>query len=571
MEAAKAEKKRLEASGSAPPGGFGVRKTEIIREYQISDANQKEVATSTSAQTVTSENNKDLDSKSMQPIEKSENQLLNEKSPLIKRTDVISSTNKAVNIQEEIESLIVPVSSVDATKEDFKDCDVEQRRESDGQHLLLAPRLNILEITLPEEDAGKGFIVSKKESPSRDVQALMTFFEMDEANQNNSNILKYPASVKSKSAVLNGGLSVNKTDDDTRIVKHVPINTTDQVKQITFTNSNNVGMTRKLSPQNSRYYYTEKLFDDDVNNQVKTSHFEANSAILEPELSTKSLSAPRECSLKYTSSLKHQRKKKPSFNEHCCTEGQSTVSKKSFSNDSIHNLEFVEDFEFNSQDDISSSFKPKKIRYRKGPLISYSRIVDNKVSTISKISSPDSCQLKTIIINRGNALPQRREIKHSSKNELSITETKLNHRDLDQTRERQSLIQRDIRSNIDDSTVIDILSPDSCDQIFPSIKDEIDPDPRPERTQSVRSKTRRRSSRKAHKSKFKVMASQTNDSVDPIVHSDHRDSEDASPYESDIGSSVLGLDPKQNVSQGNRQSIVDNQGVEKKDIATYKS
>lgn len=494
MEAAKAEKQRMEVGGSTQLSGSGVRrKTEIIREYQTSDGETSEATEKEALPLITP----------MQPPTQANNSEFQGSQP-----DKIVDESGILNKSYDSHVAIVPPSvMIDSHSFDrlldgsispvsFTDSDQGGNRPKvirvcGDQHQLLAPTQNVLDQTQPAESIVNGNI-SLTKNAHRNVHKSMNFYELD--GKDPSKLVTTHST--STERLQNGGFIVKPPEDGPEYIRgQVTSNPLDKNKPITFTNSQNVGMTYKVSPPTQNKYGKPATFRMNgahplqMNSCTGCNKQQFNFKI---PSATKSVEPAGETSLKHTCSLRMRRERKIpcQASNVISNEGSEEIPLKSLSTDSIHNLELVEDSDVD-ESDISSPFKPRKIRKRKKSFIPYARILENANCVDETASRLGSGELKTVVISIVNKEKRHEDSQPCHSRDCAISS---NH---PSTEESISVDKKPV--------IVVVLKPELIDKKKISIKDEIEPNPRPERTQSVRSKTRRRSSRKSNRPKLKVL------------------------------------------------------------------
>ena len=286
----------------------------------------------------------------------------------------------------------------------------------------------------------------------------------------------------------------------------------DNSKQVTFTNSQNVGITSKLT-------YGENKGKP----CILTSDFKKLTSIMPTNVTTENVLLSEQqplTRLKYTSSLKLPKK-----NTHKASKNfESPHASKSLSTDSLHNLELIDDDEGSGEAGEATAFKSKKVVRRKEHAIQDNKATDKNADSVvcrpahfsSQVATKGN-ELKTLIISIGDDEPMYRSTTVDSTSTLRTPATQPIHSNI------KPSFASDSKFRMKEAVLIDVNECQRKDVLFTpkavSIKDEIEPIPRPERTQSVRTKTRRRSGKKSSsRSRTKQQHSES-DSVDNTMES----------------------------------------------------
>jgi len=436
MEAARAERKKLEAQNSAPGGRTIPPKTEIIREYLLKPIETKDAGSiTTAAQTdeshavtpATVTNVNETQNNSVCPDKNAESPKESEAKKYIK------------NAEAELEKL----STADQQNltENVDKC----------AHLPLKHKPNIL-------DEPSGYSDKKIESPDDNGSKSLST-ETENVIQNNISKKSTPAAGHSKAKVTSP-------------------------KLVTYTNSQNVGITCKAVKPSD----TKKTPDE--------SKLEKSAAVTCEPKSTITEQTP----LKYTSSLKVP---KESYGQEnvllYSTIDGSTIVHKCSSTDSVNRLELVEtsDTEENTND-CSGMFKSRKVRKKTNPNRYMAYDCRSPIVPVRQTKSiPDKKSLVVSIIDNSNLQQPNdsistRTILLPSETSRDIPATIINVPECKLFIDEEDLVQKE------KSVILDVTGEDGeqkpgrveeTPKTTPlSIKDEVDPIPRPERTESVRHK-----------------------------------------------------------------------------------
>ena len=463
MEAAKAERKRLEAQNSDPTYRDIPPKTEIIREYLQKPMEQNSDQPLTVIPTTAN----------VQP----QNNILNSLAtdPVPAKTSEAEQYLRTAKAQLEKED---GISAQNFTESHDPSAKLESLDDSNKtSHLPLGPKPNILEISTDSLGKTNTSFVEEyqlKETPSAPTK--------DKAFIQN-NIVKSPVTYTENS----------KSTCHNNLCEEGP-------KQVTFTNSQNVGTSHKITPSPIVSARISGLAFLSTNITPSEESLLRKQSFQSTDLSSRTKIV--QSALRYTSSLRlpFDTPAHEDIVMYSTVDGRSFVH-KSYSTDSVNQLE-LEDSDSEDQD-CTVLFRPRKLRKRKEIVPSSSNIFD-KSSIFKKIVEPQAIgEMKTIIVSIDN------NDSHQMNNCVSST-TILVDGGKESTSSRSSTssvvpleqrlyIQEDEYCRPKNNVVIlDVGDVKSNIPSNLSIKDEVDPIPRPERTESVRHRTRRRSGKKVN-------------------------------------------------------------------------